>query len=108
MEIDKFQSSILEEMIFKKLECPILVTIYDENTYIIKKLAEYGAFSKFILTRSLNVKKCLSLKRVKSTAKVKMDVNKNTFWAGGFEFQRQKSTNVSRSVRKLADPYGIF
>ena len=67
-----------------------------------------SGFSKLISTRSLNVKKMPVAKTCKNTAKVKMDVNKNTFWAGGFEFEHQKSTNVSRSVRKLADPYGTF
>ena len=42
-------------------------------------------------------------KTCKNTAKVKMDVNENTFWAGGFEFEHQKSTNVSHSVRKFTD-----
>ena len=31
----------------------------------------------------------------------KMDINKNAFWCGGFEFGHQKSTNVSHSVRKF-------
>ena len=48
-------------------------------------------------------KKMPVAKTCKNTAKVKMDVNENTFWAGGFESEHQKSTNVSHSVRKFTD-----
>ena len=44
----------------------------------------------------------------KNSGKVKMDRSKVAFSLDTFEFEHQNSTNVSRSVRKLADPYGTF
>ena len=44
----------------------------------------------------------------KNSGKVKMDRSKVAFSFDTFEFEHQNSTNVSRSVRKLADPYGTF
>ena len=44
-------------------------------------------------------------KTCKNTAKVKMDVNKNTFWAGGFEFKHQKIDECFAFCKKIYRQY---